>query len=169
MLDNIRMRTLLEDTKDALALGRSRLSKGESAPIPLVEYYPEDGDEYGADDWVSPMYQPPKDWYSIEGTTAGERKLAELDGSFGVMVTYEPVDFDDKDGVVVGEILEPGDTRNALAFIRGQNILTYTEELKDRMVQAVIVGVAGISNNEPEYIVAPLNELGMAGVQALAA
>lgn len=171
MMDTVRMKTLLEDTKNALSIGRTRLSKGESGPTPLVEYYPESDDhlEYGADDWVHPMYQPPKEWYSVEGTSAGERKLAELDGSFGVMVTYEPVDFDDKDGVVVGEILEPGDTRNALAFIRGQNIITYTEELKDRMVQAVIIGVAGVTNGEPEYIVAPLNEKGMAGVQALAA
>lgn len=169
-MEDAQMKRVLGDAKEALATGRRRLALGENI-TPLIAYHPEEGveDEYSAQEWVNPMYQPPSEWYSVENTTAGERRLAELDGSFGVMVTYEPVDFDDKDGVVVGEILEPGDTRNALAFIRGQNIITYTEELKDRMVQAVIIGVAGISNNEPEYIVAPLNEKGMEGIQALVA
>ena len=162
-MENTRMNKLIDGTKKALALGRKRLASDDGVPGE------EEEGVYGADAWVSPMYQPPTEWYSNEGTTKEERELAFLDGSYGVMVTYQPVAFDDDSAEVVGEILEPGDARNALAYIRGANIIEYTEELKDRMVQAVIVGVANIINGEAEYIVSPLTEEGEKGVLALVA
>lgn len=162
-MENERMNKLVEGAKKALALGRKRLAANDGVDVE------NDSEEYGADAWVSPMYQPPTEWYSNEGTTKEERELAFLDGSYGVMVTYQPVAFDDDSAEVVGEILEPGDARNALAYIRGASIIEYTEELKDRMVQAVIVGVANIINGEAEYIVSPLTEEGEKGVLALVA
>ena len=170
-MENRRMNKLVEDAKKALALGRKRLIAGDSGVAGHDDGVPgeDDSGDYGAEAWVSPMYQPPTEWYSNEGTTKEERELAFLDGSYGVMVTYQPVAFDDDSAEVVGEILEPGDARNALAYIRGTSILEYTEELKDRMVQAVIVGVANIINGEAEYIVSPLTEEGEKGVMALVA
>lgn len=162
-MENERMNKLIDGAKKALALGRKRLIASDGVPGE------DDSEEYGAEAWVSPMYQPPTEWYSNEGTTKEERELAFLDGSYGVMVTYQPVAFDDDSAEVVGEILEPGDARNALAYIRGTSIIEYTEELKDRMVQAVIVGVANVINGEAEYIVSPLTEEGEKGVMALVA
>lgn len=163
-----------EDTiaavKKALSNGRGKILAGTTTPLALVDYTPEDDEaDYGADDWMNPMFQPPADWFSNENTTDEERKAAWADGSYGVMVTYQPVAFDDSSSEVVGEILEPAGTKNALAYIRGQGIVEYTEELKDRMVQVVIVGVAGVVNGEPEYIVSPLTETGEKGIIALAA
>jgi hypothetical protein len=169
-LDTKRREDTIAAVKAALALGRARVIEGIATPLALVDYTPEDDEaEYGADAWMNPMFQPPSDWFSNENTTEEERQAAWSDGSYGVMVTYQPVAFDDANSEVVGEILEPGDTKNALAYIRGQGIIEYTEELKDRMVQAVIVGVAGVVNGEREYIVSPLTEKGEKGIIALAA
>ena len=168
-LNRERMNTLIGNAKKALAIGRERLAKGITTDMAIELVFEEEDDNVGGDAWMDTIYRAPESWFTNENTTDKERYAAQTDGSYGVMVTYQPVAFDDERDEVVGEILAPGNSKNTLAYIRNTDLTTYTEEMKDRMVQVIIVGCAGVINGEPEYIVSPLTEEGEIELRKLVA
>lgn len=98
-------------------------------------------------------------WFSTAGVELNDKKRAEYDGSFGSVVTFDPVSYDSFRDSVIGEIVKPEFYKRPLTYVENVSPLEW-EQLRDTQRHMVVVGVRYF-DKEKEYIVTPLNDEGV--------
>lgn len=104
------------------------------------------------------------DWYSDADVTDEEKRRAMYDGSYGNIIQFEGITYDDFATVVVGEITMPSVYKNALGYVPVTGPFEFCI-YEERLTPMVVVG-ASLHKGEKEYILAPLNEKGEEAIAA---
>ena len=113
---------------------------------------------------VDPIYKAKPDWYNHNNASLDERNKALYDGSYGTIVMYESVTYDQFTKDVVGEIVSPAVYKKPLAYLR--DILPAEFGYYEAGIKPMVVVGMRWHKGTKEYIVTTLNEKGM---EALAA
>lgn len=148
---------LVQAMKDCLRRARYSLvggTKGEDLDSPPIELGPVD----------LPYKQAPSSWYSIRGVDGADVQRAVREGLFGTLVQYEAVEHDSFQDLIVGEIIAPARLNSPIAYMR-EVPMDKADGIVDKLHPVVIVGARHFGN-EMEYIVSPINAVGMQALTA---
>lgn len=98
-------------------------------------------------------------WFSTTGLELADKKRAEYDGSFGSIVMFDPVDYDNLKDSVVGEITYPTFYKRPITYVENVSPSEWSQ-IKNAPRHMVVVGLRYF-NAEKEYIVTNLNDEGV--------
>ena len=142
---------VLDRVKECLRLGRtSLLEKGDEQ----INYNDSVGDTL-----EELVFTAQEGWFDTAGILTADIKRSLYDGSYGSIVRFDPVDYDNVTNLVIGEIVAPEFFKQPLTYIQDVTPFEWAGIRDEDALPMVVVGLR-YHAGEKEYIVVPLNQEG---------